>query len=96
VATSWTGFPCPVDRLPAHQAAHSEVPWQSMGGLGKWLAHACFDVDLDIPSWASWRTTFRPSSGVRESVNGPLSVVMTERHAHLRPDLCTSGPTSGA
>jgi uncharacterized protein with HEPN domain len=33
---------------PDYQAAHSEVPWQSMGGLRNRLAHAYFDVDLDI------------------------------------------------
>ena len=33
---------------PGYQAAHSEVPWQSMGGLRNRLAHAYFDVDLDI------------------------------------------------
>jgi len=33
---------------PDYQAAHPEVPWPSMSGLRNRLAHAYFDVDLDI------------------------------------------------
>jgi uncharacterized protein with HEPN domain len=33
---------------PDYQAAHPEIPWPSMGGLRNRLAHAYFDVDLDI------------------------------------------------
>jgi uncharacterized protein with HEPN domain len=33
---------------PEYQAAHPEIPWPSMGGLRNRLAHAYFDVDLDI------------------------------------------------
>jgi uncharacterized protein with HEPN domain len=33
---------------PDYQAAHPEIPWPSMSGLRNRLAHAYFDVDLDI------------------------------------------------
>ena len=33
---------------PGYQASHPEIPWASMGGLRNRLAHAYFDVDLDI------------------------------------------------
>ena len=33
---------------PDYQAAHPEIPWPSMGGLRNRLAHAYFDVDLEI------------------------------------------------
>jgi uncharacterized protein with HEPN domain len=33
---------------PDDQAAHPEIPWPSMGGLRNRLAHAYFDVDLDV------------------------------------------------
>jgi len=33
---------------PEYQAAHPEIPWPSMSGLRNRLAHAYFDVDLDI------------------------------------------------
>ena len=33
---------------PAFQMAHPEVPWTEMGGLRNRLAHAYFDIDLDV------------------------------------------------
>jgi uncharacterized protein with HEPN domain len=33
---------------PAFRAAHPEMPWAEMGGLRNRLAHAYFDVDLDV------------------------------------------------
>ena len=33
---------------PAFREAHPELPWAEMGGLRNRLAHAYFDVDLDV------------------------------------------------
>jgi uncharacterized protein with HEPN domain len=33
---------------PKYRKAHPEVPWTEMGGLRNRLAHAYFDVDLDV------------------------------------------------
>jgi uncharacterized protein with HEPN domain len=33
---------------PVFRAAHPEMPWAEMGGLRNRLAHAYFDVDLDV------------------------------------------------
>ncbi len=33
---------------PACREAHPEIPWAAMGGLRNRLAHAYFDVDLDV------------------------------------------------
>jgi uncharacterized protein with HEPN domain len=31
-----------------YKAAHPEIPWAAMGGLRNRLAHAYFDIDLDV------------------------------------------------
>jgi len=33
---------------PGFRAAHPELPWVEMGGLRNRLAHAYFDIDLDV------------------------------------------------
>ncbi len=33
---------------PKYRASHARLPWAEMGGLRNRLAHAYFDVDLDI------------------------------------------------
>jgi len=33
---------------PEYRAAHPELPWPEMSGLRNRLAHAYFDVDLDV------------------------------------------------
>jgi uncharacterized protein with HEPN domain len=33
---------------PEYRAAHPELPWTEMGGLRNRLAHAYFDIDLDV------------------------------------------------
>lgn len=33
---------------PEYRAAHPELPWAAMSGLRNRLAHAYFDVDLDV------------------------------------------------
>jgi len=33
---------------PDYRAAHPELPWIEMGGLRNRLAHAYFDIDLDV------------------------------------------------
>jgi uncharacterized protein with HEPN domain len=48
---------------PAYRDAHSEIPWAAMGGLRNRLAHAYFDVDLDVLLDTSSRTISPPSSG---------------------------------
>jgi uncharacterized protein with HEPN domain len=33
---------------PEYRAAHPELPWMEMSGLRNRLAHAYFDIDLDV------------------------------------------------
>ena len=33
---------------PKYKASHAQLPWAEMGGLRNRLAHAYFDVDLDV------------------------------------------------
>jgi uncharacterized protein with HEPN domain len=33
---------------PGFRDAHPEIPWSEMGGLRNRLAHAYFDIDLDV------------------------------------------------